>query len=99
MIDQVPIWIDNFITWLDETFNFDLADLSSGDIGKEIASGMSDVAGALAGGIIGLTASIGGFLVFATTVALFTFYMLAELPQLQRTVLQWMPEDTDSARR
>ena len=34
-----------------------------------------------------------GFLLFATTVALFSFYMLAELPKLQRTVLSSMPEE------
>ncbi|MGH3651270.1 MAG: AI-2E family transporter, partial [Acidimicrobiia bacterium] len=41
---------------------------------------------------IGLTVSFVGFLLFATTVALFSFYMIAELPQLQRTVLSFMNE-------
>lgn len=93
MIDLVPVWIDTFITWLDTTFNFDLEGLTVEDIGADIGAGVQTVGGFLVGGIVGLTASIGGFLVFATTVLLFAFYMIAELPQLQRTVLQWMPEE------
>lgn len=92
ILDSIPGWIDNTITWLDQTFSFDLSELSTEDIGAEIGSGVQDVAGALFGGVIGLATGIGGFLIFATTVALFAFYMIAELPQLQRTVLQWMPE-------
>lgn len=93
MIDLIPVWIDTFISWLDSTFNFDLKGLTVEDIGADIGSGVQTVGGFLVGGIVGLTASIGGFLVFATTVLLFAFYMIAELPQLQRTVLQWMPEE------
>lgn len=93
MIDLIPVWIDNLIQWLDQTFNFDLEGLTLEDIGADIGAGVQTVGGYLVGGIVGLTASIGGFLIFATTVLLFAFYMIAELPQLQRTVLQWMPED------
>jgi predicted PurR-regulated permease PerM len=63
---------------------------------QEEAAGLSDIisgaGGTLIGGVIDLTAGVANFLFFATTVALFSFYMVAELPQLQRTVLSTMPE-------
>jgi predicted PurR-regulated permease PerM len=40
-----------------------------------------------------VTTGIASFLFFATTVTLFSFYIVADLPQLQRTVLSTMPEE------
>lgn len=93
MIDLVPQWIEAVLTWLESTFDFDLSQFDLESAGQDIAGGIQSVGTFLVGGIIGLTASIGGFLFFVTTVALFSFYMIAELPKLQRTVLQWMPEN------
>jgi len=42
---------------------------------------------------VSVTTGIFSFLFFATTVALFAFYIVAELPQLQRTVLSTMKPD------
>lgn len=93
MIELVPQWIDAVLVWLVDTFDFDLSQFDLDSAGQDIASGIQSVGSFLVGGIIGLGASIGAFLIFATTVALFSFYMIAELPKLQRTVLQWMPEN------
>jgi predicted PurR-regulated permease PerM len=93
LIEAIPGSIDSLLTFLEDTFGFDLSDFDLEDAGTDIAGGLKSVGGFLVGGIVGLTASIGGFLLFATTVALFSFYMIAELPQLQRTVLSFMPED------
>lgn len=93
MIDLLPVWIANVLTWIQDTFSIDMGEIDIQDVGVDIAGGVQTVGAFLVGGVIGLTASIGGFLIFITTVALFTYYMLAELPQLQRTVLQWMPVD------
>lgn len=92
MLELIPVWIENLLTWIQDTFDFDLSEFDFSEVGADIAGGIESVGGFLVGGIVGLTATIGGFLIFITTVALFTFYMIAELPQLQRTVLQWMPE-------
>jgi predicted PurR-regulated permease PerM len=52
---------------------------------------MRDFGSTVAGGVVGIASSLFGMLIFATTVALFSFYMIAELPKLQRTVLSFMP--------
>lgn len=93
LVEAIPESIDSLLIFLEDTFGFDLSDFDLEDAGTDIAGGLQSIGGFLVGGIVGLTASIGGFLLFATTVALFSFYMIAELPQLQRTVLSFMPED------
>ncbi|MFB3044614.1 MAG: AI-2E family transporter [Acidimicrobiia bacterium] len=93
LINAIPGVIDSLLSFLEDTFGFDLSEFDLENAGADIAGGLQSVGGFLVGGIVGLTASIGGFLLFATTVALFSFYMIAELPQLQRTVLSFMPED------
>ena len=47
----------------------------------------------LVGGLIGVTTGVFNFLIFATTVGIFTFYMVADLPKLQHTLLSYMPPD------
>ena len=48
-------------------------------------------------GVVSVTTGIFSFLFFVTTVALFAFYMVAELPELQRTVLSTMNADRHDA--
>ncbi len=93
LIAAIPGLVESVITFLQETFGFDLEDVNAQQIGRDILEGVQNIGGAVAGGVVGLASTVFGFLIFATTVALFTFYMVAELPQLQRTVLSFMPEE------
>jgi len=92
MVELIPRWAADALAWVNETFEIDLTELGIDDVGADIAGGVQKVGGFLVGGVIGLTAGVAGLLILITTVALFTYYMLAELPKLQRSVLQWMPE-------
>lgn len=93
LIDAIPGLVGGFAVFLSDTFGFDLSEIDVTSVGKDILGAVQSLGGTLVGGVVGLTASIFGFLFFATTVALFSFYMIAELPQLQRTVLSAMPEE------
>ena len=93
LINAIPGLVESTILFLQDTFGFDLADVDPAQIGRDMLEGVQNIGGAVAGGVVGLASSVFGFLIFATTVALFTFYMVAELPQLQRTVLSFMPEE------
>ncbi len=93
LIEAIPGLIDSLLSFLESTFNFDLSEFDLESAGADVAGGIQSAGSFFVGGIVGLTASVFGFLIFVTTVALFTFYMIAELPQLQRTVLQFMPEN------
>ncbi len=92
LINAIPGLVENFLTFLQDTFGFDLSQIDPAQIGQNILSSVQDLTGFVAVGIVGLASSVFGFLLFSTTVALFSFYMIAELPKLQRTVLSFMPE-------
>ncbi|HET9260944.1 MAG TPA: AI-2E family transporter [Acidimicrobiia bacterium] len=93
LVDAIPGVVESFLIFLQENFGFDLATIDPAEVGQNILSSVQNLTGPVAGGIVMVTTSIFGFLLFATTVALFSFYMLAELPQVQRTVLSAMPEE------
>jgi predicted PurR-regulated permease PerM len=92
LINSIPGLVENFLFFLQDTFGFDLSEIDPAEVGRDILNSVQDLTGLVAGGVVGLASSVFGFLFFATTVALFSFYMIAELPQLQRTVLSFMPE-------
>jgi len=93
LINAIPGLVESTLVFLQDTFGFDLSEIDPAQIGRDLLEGVQNIGGAVAGGVLGLASSVFGFLIFATTVALFSFYMLAELPQLQRTVLSFMPEE------
>ncbi|MGD2102339.1 MAG: AI-2E family transporter [Acidimicrobiia bacterium] len=93
LIDSIPGLVQGFAEFLSDTFGFDLSEVDVSSVGEDILGAVQSLGGTVLGGVIGLTTSLFGFLFFATTVALFSFYMIAELPKLQRTVLSAMPEE------
>lgn len=92
LIESIPGIVESFLLFLRDSLGFDIAEVDPGEAGMNFLDSLEDFAGAVAGGVVGVASSVFGFLIFATTVALFSFYMLAELPKLQRTVLSFMPE-------
>jgi len=92
LIEAIPEMVKSFLGWLESTFGFDFSNLELEDASQDFVGYLQSIGGTLAGGLLSVAAGIGGFLIFVTTVALFSFYMIAELPQLQRTVLSAMPE-------
>lgn len=92
LVNSIPGLVENFLLFLQDTFGFDLSQIDPAEVGRNMLSSVQNLTGLVAGGVVGLAASVFGFIFFATTVALFSFYMIAELPQLQRTVLSSMPE-------
>lgn len=91
LVEGVPDYVEAVLAFL-AGLGIDL-DFDPQAIGDEIIENLQNVGGSLAGGLISVGASVAGFLFFATTVTLFSFFMVAELPELQRTVLSFMPEE------
>ncbi len=92
LIDSLPGYIESVSVLLQDWFNIEISTESL----QAEAAGLPDIilgaGGTILGGVVSITTGIASFLFFATTVLLFSFYMVAELPQLQRTVLSTMPE-------
>lgn len=93
LVDSIPRLVESLLDFLQETLGFDLSEVDPAEVGRNLLNSVQDLTGALFGGLVGLVGSVISFIFFATTVALFAFYMIAELPQLQHTVLSFMPED------
>jgi predicted PurR-regulated permease PerM len=92
LVNSIPGLVESFLVFLQDTLGFDISDIDPREVGSDLLSSFQDLTGIVAGGVLGLASTLVGFLIFATTVALFSFYMLAELPKLQRTVLSFIPE-------
>lgn len=92
LIDSIPGIVASFLLFLEESLGFDLGDIDPEQAGRNLLNSVEDITGVVAGGVVGIASTVFGLLIFATTVALFSFYMIAELPKLQRTVLSFMPE-------
>lgn len=92
LIDSIPGMVESLLAFLSDDLGFDISEIDAREVGRNLLSSLQDLTGVVAGGVLGVASSVFGFLIFATTVALFSFYMIAELPKLQRTVLSFMPE-------
>jgi predicted PurR-regulated permease PerM len=92
LVNSIPGMVESFLLFLRDTLGFDISQVDAEQAGSDLLGSMRDFGGTVAGGVVGIASSLFGMLIFATTVALFSFYMIAELPKLQRTVLSFMPE-------
>ncbi|MGH8872607.1 MAG: AI-2E family transporter [Acidimicrobiia bacterium] len=92
LIEALPGYIEAVSSFIEDTFGIVLSTERLQQEAAGLPQLISGAGGTIIGGVIGITTGIANVLFFVTTVALFSFYMVAELPQLQRTVLSTMPE-------
>ena len=87
LISNVPDWLDSATTFLNDRFGLDLnlTNLSEGVV--DLQGTIQTYAGSLAGGVLGLGGRVVGLVLQVFTIALFSFYMLAEGPRFRRLVL------------
>lgn len=87
LIRALPGYVESVLRFLESTFGLELAGTQIEAAGDDLARYLRDAGGALVGGIVEFTAGVAGLFIFVVTVALFSFYMVADLPKLQRTIL------------
>jgi predicted PurR-regulated permease PerM len=92
LITQARDYIRSFTQWANETFGLELsADDFINDIRSQQRS-LQDLAVNAASGLLGLAASAVALVFQLLTIALFVFYILADLPRLRAAVLRRMPQ-------
>ena len=94
LIEAVPNLVESMITFLQDNFGFELSGVNPEQVARDLLGSVQNLTGVVANGVIGIASSVFSSVIFATTVALFSFYMIAELPKLQRTVLSFLPEES-----
>jgi predicted PurR-regulated permease PerM len=106
LVSLVPLFVDQYNDLVEALPGYiqSISELANDWLGVELSTEalqaeaanlpdlIANAGGTIIGGVINVTAGIASFFFFWATVALFSFYMVAELPQLQRTILSTMPE-------
>ena len=91
-VDEVPGYLDRIEGWVEDKFN---SEIDFGEISEEFVAGggVEDLAQSFADDIANVLTAVIGIIFQAFTIALFTFYLVAEGPKLRRTVCSYLPEE------
>lgn len=91
LVGKAPDYVDSVVEWANSTFNLEL---SSDTVIDDLVANeerLQQLSTNAASGVLGLASSAVGLLFQLLTVALFVFYILADLPKLRAAVLRRMP--------
>jgi len=91
LIENAPTYLESISIWLNETFGID-AEFTT--LTTELTADqdrLTDLATNAAGGVLGIASTMVGLIFGALTIALFVFYILADLPKLRASVLRRFP--------
>ena len=91
-VDEAPRYIEDAEDWFNDTFD---ADVDFEDLIAEFQEGGSaqEFAAKLGGNIVSVGATVVAVLFQMLTIALFTFYLVADGPRLRRAILSVLPPD------
>lgn len=92
LVQKAPAYLDESTNWINDTFN---TDITTDDITKQIETYQKDltnVATGVGGRVLSVTGSLLGLIFQGFTVALFSYYMTSQAPQLRRNVCSVLPE-------
>lgn len=87
LIDSIPKYFESVAELLNDWFGLEFTPGGIEDQAAAIQDWLNSNTSTVLGGVVGLGSTIFGFLFFVITVALFAFYIIADLPQLKLTVL------------
>ena len=87
LVSNVPDWLRSVSEFLNERFGLDinLSNLSSDVI--DLQGALGTYAASLASGVLGIGSKVLGLMLQLFTMALFTFYLLADGPRFRRLIL------------
>ncbi|WP_404388572.1 AI-2E family transporter [Humibacillus xanthopallidus] len=90
-VKSVPALVESGVTWANETFGTSLSVQSLLDQFTGGTSGLTALAGDLAGGLIGVVAAVLGAFFSSITFFFFTYYLSADSPRLRMWVARLAP--------
>ena len=90
-VQSVPALVESGVAWANETFGTSLSVQSLLDQFTGGTSGLSSLAGDLAGGLIGVVAAVLGAFFSSITFFFFTYYLSADSPRLRMWVARLAP--------
>ncbi|HEV8120671.1 MAG TPA: AI-2E family transporter [Candidatus Polarisedimenticolia bacterium] len=91
LIEKVPEWLDKLAPRAKEWFNIDISTAAVLRQIKHLNSDVKGVAQNVAGNVLGFGTAILGAIFELATIALFTFYFVADGPRMRRTICSTLP--------
>jgi predicted PurR-regulated permease PerM len=96
LVTTLPDTVTSVVNWLNTAFGTQLVPSEIVDSLEITPERLSSISGSLAGGIFGVLSMIVGGLFQMLTLLLFTFYIAADAPKLQRLIGSWLkPEQQE----
>jgi predicted PurR-regulated permease PerM len=96
-VDEAPDYIQSIETWVNDNFD---ADFDADEVIDQLSDAdgpLRDAATNLAGNALSISVTVIGVIFQLFTVALFTFYLVAEGPRFRRTICSFLRPDRQRA--
>jgi predicted PurR-regulated permease PerM len=91
LIEKVPEWLNRLAPRAKEWFNIDISTAAVLRSLKNLNTDVKDVAKNVAGNVLGFGTAILGAIFQMATIALFTFYFVADGPRMRRAICSALP--------
>jgi predicted PurR-regulated permease PerM len=91
LVAALPGWLNRLNVYTERWFNLDISTTNVRDQLKSFDSTLANYAKNAAGNLFGIVTGVLGLVFRLLTIALFSFYMIAQGPQLRRAVCSLLP--------
>ena len=91
LVDNAPAYVEDTTQWINDTFGTDITSDKLVDQLQEYQDDITQVATNVGGKVLSVTGTLIGTLFQAFTIALFSYYMTSQGPQLRRNVCSVLP--------
>jgi predicted PurR-regulated permease PerM len=92
LIQALPGYLDQTVTWVNNTFNTNFDQQTIQDALNLDTSKLLSIASNIGGGLFGLVTSLVSLVFSGFMLLLFAYYMSADAPRLRATVSSWFPQ-------
>jgi predicted PurR-regulated permease PerM len=92
LVEQAPTYIDDATRWANDTFDTEITSTELNEAVREYQDDITSVAANMGGRVLSITGSVLGLVFQGFTIALFSYYMISQGPQMRRNVCSLLPQ-------
>lgn len=92
LVDKAPGYVTDATGWVNDNFGTEITSVELNDTLRKYQDDLTSLAADLGGRVLSVTGAAVGVLFQIFTVFLFSYYMIAEGPQMRRNVCSLLPE-------